>query len=156
MNYDLSLRWFLIYKAIKPALLFLLLHQLFLDLFDIRSPYELSNPLCPLFDHALPLLLHHSPLLHHLFLLYMQHLILSHGQLLKVVTRLEYHTAVLVQIEVVDGLLENQGVHIVWGLLESLVEGGHHVLSGQFVLEGGLTRVELLGVEGVRLGYQPL
>ena len=79
LNYDLSLRWFLIYKAIKPALLFLLLHQLFLDLFDIRGPYELSNSLCPLLDHALPLLLHHSPLLHHLFLLHMQHLILSHS-----------------------------------------------------------------------------
>lgn len=62
----------------------------------------------------------------------------------------------LVQIEVVDGLLENQRVHVVWGLLESLVEGGQHILSGQFVLEGGLTRVELLGVEGVRLSYQPL
>ena len=86
----------------------------------------------------------------------MQHLILSHGQLLKVVARLEHHTAVLVQIEVVDGLLENERVHVVWGLLESLVEGGQHVLSGQFVLERGLTTVELLGVEGVRLGYQPL
>jgi hypothetical protein len=86
----------------------------------------------------------------------MQHLILSHGQLLKVVARLKHHTAVLIQIEVVDGLLENQRVHIVWGLLESLVEGGQHILSRQFVLERGLTRVELLGVEGICLSYQPL
>jgi hypothetical protein len=71
LNYDLSLRWFLIYKAIKPALLFLLLHQLLLYLFDVSSPDKFSNPHSPLLDHALPLLLHHSPLLHHLFLLLM-------------------------------------------------------------------------------------
>jgi hypothetical protein len=156
LNYDLSLRWFLIYKAIKPALLFLLLHhQLFLDLFDIRGPYELSNPLRPLLDHTLPLLLHHPSLFHHLFLLLMQHLILPHRQLLKVVPCLKpfIHTAILVQIEVVDSFLKNQRVHVVRGLLQSLVERGQHVLRGQFVLERGLTRVDLLGVEGFCLGY---
>ena len=77
LNYDLSLRWFLIYKAIKPALLFLLLHQLFLDLFDICGANEFSDSHGSLLDHALSLLLHHSPLLHHLLLLQMQHLVLS-------------------------------------------------------------------------------
>ena len=140
--YDLSLRWFLIYKAIKPALLLLLLHhQLFLDLFDISSPYQFSNPLCPLFDHALSLLLDHPSLFDDLLLLLLQHLIMPGRQLFEVVARLEplTHTAVLVQVEVVERPLENQRVHVVRRLLQALVERRQVVLGCQLVLERRLT-----------------
>ncbi len=75
------------YKAIKATLLLLLtlLYELLLDLLDICGADDLSNPDGPLLDHALPLRLNYPPLLHHLLLLHLQHLILPLRQLLIVV-----------------------------------------------------------------------
>jgi hypothetical protein len=87
-----------------------------------------------------------------------QHLILPRSQLLEVVPLLESlaQPTVLVQIKEIHRPLENQRVHIVGGLLHTLVEGGQHVLRRQLVLQGGFTCAELMLVEGLCLGYKLL
>ena len=122
----LSLRWFLIYKAIKTTGLLLLLdiRDLFFDDFDVGGTDELSDPDSPLLKHADSVSLLLPPLPYYLLLLSLEHLGLSLGDLFEVVRGREFRgkATVLVQgSKVFQAFFKYQRVHVVIGLLKSLV-----------------------------------
>ena len=154
----LSLRWFLIYKAIKTTGLLLLLdiRDLFFDDFDVGGADELSDPDSPLLKHADPVSFLLPPLPYYLLLLSLEHLGLSLGDLFEVVRGREFRgkATVLVQgSKVFQAFFKYQRIHVVIGLLKSLVVRSQYVLRGDLVFQRRLTCEDLVCIELLSLSY---